>query len=63
MTYKEPDGTERRQFVAMRQSGPELVSAWFDYEITVLRPAPQQQGFAGMRPQAFTTRELEHESI
>jgi len=51
ITFKSADDQqEHTQYVAVAVLGPILHNWWTGYEITILKPAPQQQSFAGMRP-------------
>lgn len=51
MTFKGAyDQQEYTQYVAVAVLGPLLCNWWAGYEITILKPAPRQQCFAGMKP-------------
>ena len=50
MTFKSADQQEHTQYVAVAVLGPLLCNWWTGYEITILKPAPRQQCFAGMKP-------------
>jgi hypothetical protein len=50
VTFKGADRQEHTQYVAVAVLGPLLHNVWSGYDITILRPAPRQQSFAGMKP-------------
>ena len=50
MTFKSADQQEHTQYVAVAVLGPLLCNLWPGYEITILKSAPRQQCFAGMKP-------------
>lgn len=51
MTFKGADDQqEYTQYVAVAVLGPLLHNWWSGYDITILRPAPRQRSFAGMKP-------------
>lgn len=50
MSFKSADQQEHTQYVAVAVLGPLLHNWWSGYDITILRPAPRQQSFAGMKP-------------
>lgn len=58
VTFKRADDqTEHTQYVAVAVLGPILRNWWSGYEIKVLKPAPQQQCFSGMKAAGRSRRE------